>query len=361
MGRISFVLRGLEMDQRGRDRFDRSRYGSGAERQPVPREYAPQHRAAARRDSNSSGDEPAKSSHLVRNILIAVVAVLLVGAAAAFAYVNNISNNLHEGVDQDLRDALVTTDMAREPFYMVLLGTDGSSERYGDESFGDVFRTDSMMLARIDPVGKKVTLVSIPRDLLVDLGKYGEEKINSAYAFGGAALAVEAVSDLADVPISHFASVDFDGFAAMVDALGGVEVDVPIAIDDWEAGGSLDAGLQTLSGEQALILCRSRNAYSDLAAHPDEMRAANQRLVLSAIAKKLLASDVLTIANTVRAMSAYVTTDLSLNDIIGLAQTMQGMNSETDIYTAAVDEYLNDNAYIVPGLGDAGDRIFGTK
>ncbi|MBQ9002456.1 MAG: LCP family protein, partial [Eggerthellaceae bacterium] len=336
------------MGERGRDRFDRSRYGTGAER-PHRRYDAPRYeRAAAREHSgersaarnsargNARGGAQPRQNHLVRNIVIAVVAVVLVGAIAAFAYATHISNNLHEGVDQNLRDVLVPTNMANEPFYMVLLGTDGSTERYGDDEFGDVFRTDSMMLARIDPVDKKVTLISIPRDLLVDMGKYGEEKINSAYAFGGASFAVKTVSDLADVPISHFASVDFDGFAAIVDALGGVEVDVPIDIDDSDAGGSLSAGLQTLNGEQALILCRARNAYADIAAHPDEMRTANQRLVLAAIAKKLLASDVATIANTVSAMSQYVTTDLDLNDIIGLAQVMRGLDSESDIYTAAV-------------------------
>ncbi|MCG5014988.1 LCP family protein, partial [Collinsella aerofaciens] len=89
-----------------------------------------------------------------------------------------------------------------------------------------------------------------------------------------------------------------DGFKDIVDALGGVEVDVPMEIDDEDAGGHLDAGLQTLSGDQALILCRSRHAYDEYG-DGDSYRAANQRLVLSAIAKKILSADVATMASTV--------------------------------------------------------------
>ena len=274
--------------------------------------------------------------------------MVVIGAGAAFAYVSGIANNLHAGVDQNLRDALVQTDMANEAFYMVLLGTDASAVREEIDGEGAQYRTDSMMLARIDAPNKKATLISIPRDIEVDLGSNGKQKINAAYSIGGAAYAVETISKLAGVPISHYAEVNFDGFKAMVDALGGIEVDVPMSFDDEDAEGALDAGLQTLNGEQALVLCRVRNAYADVAAKPDAMRAANQRLVLSAIAKTLLASDIPTIASTVSAMSKYVTTDLELNDIIGLAQAMRGINTDTDIYTAAVpttSQYIDEIWY----------------
>ena len=291
-----------------------------------------------------------KIGRIGRIVAIVVAAVVLVGVGVAFSFISGIAGNLHAGVDDDLRAALVHTDMAKEPFYMLLLGTDGSAERDNDPTYGGGYRSDSMMLARIDPVQKKVTLISIGRDVMVDLGgDIGEQKINAAFAYGGPALAVKAVSELAGVPISHYAQVDFDGFAAMVDALGGVEVDVPMAIvNDYDAGGSVPGGLQTLDGAQALILCRARNSYADISAHPDEMRAANQRLVLSAIARKLLSSDIGTIASTVRAMSSYVTTDLELTDIIGLAQIMKGLNPDTDIYTASVpttSKYVNDIWY----------------
>ena len=382
------------MSDQGKGRYDRSRYGSGGERDSffdemrisaadptasrtvsdysrksveesnsyssekrhtrtahAHREPAPDGQAEAATASataDASHETVAREPHPARGarksrgtvfkvVIVAIVAVVLIGAGAAFAYFTSISNNLREGVDDDLLNALVETDMANEPFYILLLGTDGSAERDDDPEYGGGYRSDSMMLARVDPVDKKATLVSIGRDILVNMGgEHTQEKINAAYAIGGPAKAVEVVSDLAGVPISHYAQVDFDGFAAMVDALGGVEVDVPMSFDDSDAGGALEAGVQTLNGEQALVLCRMRNAYSDVATKPDEMRAANQRLVLSAIAKKALSSDIATIAGTVQALSEYVTTDLDLADIIGLAQVMKGINPDTDIYTASV-------------------------
>ncbi len=303
------------------------------------------------RTSHAAAGPAPKRSNKKRTIVIVLVIVLAligVGAGLAFAYVNRISSNLHENLDKEVYEALTPTDMAGEPFYMLLLGTDGSAERYADKEFGDTPRSDSMMLARIDPVHKKVALISIHRDTIVNLGEYGEQKINAAYQLYGAAGAIEAVSKMAGVNISHYASVDFDGFRAIVDSLGGVEVNVPMEINDELAGGHLDAGLQTLNGEQALILCRARHAYDDVADDGDVMRAANQRVVIGAIAKKALSSDVMTIAKTVEAMSKYVTTDLELADIIGLAQLFQGIDPSADVYTAmepTVSEYINETWY----------------
>ena len=281
--------------------------------------------------------------------------LVLGGAGAAFAYYNVLSGNLHDGVSAELRNALVETDLANEPFYILLMGTDGSNDREASAEFaGDQFRSDSIILARIDPVDKKATLVSIHRDTLVDMGEYGQNKLNAAHAIGGAALTVKTVSKLAGVPISHYAEINFDGFKDIVDALGGVEVDVPMEIDDEDAGGHLDAGLQTLSGDQALILCRSRHAYDEYG-DGDSYRAANQRLVLSAIAKKILSADVATMASTVQALSQYVTTDLEISDIIGLAQTMQGLDPATDIYSAmepTTSKYINDVWYEINNVDE---------
>lgn len=271
---------------------------------------------------------------MITVVIAAILVVCLGGAGVAFAYYNGISANLHEGVTDDLRDQLVKTDLANEPFYMLLMGTDGSNDRSASAEYeGDQFRSDSLILARIDPVDNKVTLVSIHRDTLVDMGEYGQNKINAAHAIGGAALTVKTVSELAGVPISHYAEINFDGFRDIVNALGGVDVDVPMEIDDIDAGGYLAQGQQTLDGDQALILCRARHAYDDYG-DGDTYRAANQRLVLSAIAKKILSADIGTMASTVTALSEYVTTDLEITDIIGLAQAMQGLDPASDIYSA---------------------------
>lgn len=337
-----------------RDSFDPSSYG-----RPTART-----RNEARRDDDSpytrrvsqaEYTQRRKRAKRKRIALIAVVvaAVLcLGGAGAAFAYYQTVSNNLHEGIDADLQRVLNEAGAGQPyeggPFYMLLMGTDGSSDREASEEYaGDQFRSDSMMLTRIDPQGKKVTLVSLHRDTLVDMGEYGQQKLNAAHSIGGAAYTVETVSKLAGVPITHYAEINFDGFKDIVDALGGVEVDVPMTIDDEDAGGYVAQGPQTLNGDQALILCRARHAYDEFG-DGDRYRAANQRLVLSAIAKKILSSDAATMVNSVQALSQYVTTDFGIGDILSIASGLRGLDPEKDIYTAmepTTAAYINGGWY----------------
>ncbi len=334
--------RATAADASAQERYARSRYVSADK--PTRRKGGQSGVSSAQTPNSSddaarrlSRDEYAKTHKARRHgklfyALIAVLAVALIGVGAAFAYVNVLSGNFRAGLG-DTSKYLVKTSLT-QPFYMLLMGTDGSAERDESGDFGDTYRTDSIMLARIDPVNKKVTLVSLHRDTMIDYGdEYGINKLNAAHVFGGPSLSVQTVSKLAGVDISHYAEINFDGFREIVDALGGVEVDVPMTIDDEDAGGHLDAGLQTLDGDQALILCRARHAYDEIGPG-DEYRAANQRLVMAAIAKKLLSADVATMASTVKTLSKYVTTDLGVTDIIGLAQNMQGLDPSTDIYSA---------------------------
>lgn len=282
-------------------------------------------------------------------LLCVILALVLCGGGLAFAalvYTNSISDKIHEGVDDDLINSLSGEEIQPgEPFYCLIMGIDKSEERENSAEFeGDTFRSDSMILARIDPTQKTVSLVSIERDTYVYIDGYGANKINAAASLGGASLTVDTIEEFAGVNISHYVSIDFDGFKAAVDGLGGIEVDVPMEIDDDEAGGHVDAGLQTLNGEQALILCRSRHAYDDYGSG-DYYRMANQRLVLGAIAKKLLSSDVTTMTSTLSAMADYITTDMDVQDIITVATEMRGIDVDNDIWSAmnpTISAYEND-------------------
>ena len=269
---------------------------------------------------------------VVIGVVAAIVAVFVGVGVAAALFLGGINSKLQGGVTDELRNQLAVTE-ASEPFYVLLMGVDGSLERENSAEYGgDSFRSDSIILARIDPQQKKATLISIVRDTYVDMGENGYQKINAAHAIGGPAYAVEVVSEYAGVPISHYAEINFDGFKEAVNALGGIEVNVPMTIDDEMAGGYVAAGQQTLNGDQALILCRSRHAYDEYGGG-DYYRAANQRLVIGAIAKKLLASDPATMANVVNSMAGYITTDMGVDQIVSVALQMQGMNTDTDIYS----------------------------
>lgn len=289
-----------------------------------------------------------RRKHIIISVVATVVTICLIGGGVAFAYLYSINKNLQSNVDTALLSALAPVDTPGEPFYVLLLGTDASAARMAYEGLDEgAYRSDSMMLARVDPKNKKAAIISIPRDTLVEVQGHGKQKINAALAFGGPSLAVQTVSRMAGVPITHYAEVNFDGFAEMVDALDGIDVDVPIDINDDEAGGSLKAGRQTLDGHGALILCRTRHTYDKYGAG-DLYRAANQRLVLSAIAQKMLSVDPLSLGKSVSTLSEFVTTDLDVATIVAYAQSMQGIDAGTDIYTAIAptsSEYINKGWY----------------
>ena len=302
-------------------------------------------------DDKKSGasDDASKYKNIVKNrkkkkkikiVLISLLAVILIGVGTAFGWMAYLNSSMNSKVDDSLKNALKGTDSPSDPFYMLLLGIDGSIERGGDGTSS--YRCDSIILTRVDPKTKQVTLVSLPRDLqITNMGGtssnpsgYGTQKLNAAHAYGGPALVVETISKIANVPISHYVEINFDGFIAAVDGVGGVEVDVAYPINDPYTGWSVPAGKSTINGYQALSLCRSRHTYDNLG-DGDALRTANQRMVLSALASKILKSDVATILNTVNNLVQYVLTDMDVASIVGIAQNLQGLDA-SKIYTGSM-------------------------
>jgi LCP family protein required for cell wall assembly len=150
---------------------------------------------------------------------------------------------------------------------VLLMGLD-----YRDWESGDgPPRTDSMMLATIDPISQTAGMLSIPRDLWVEIGGYGHGRINTAYFLGerdrlpggGPELAMSTVEKFLGVPIQYYVQIDFSAFERMVDELGGVEIDVPeeITVDPIGPHNTvvLEPGVQTLSGPVALAYARARH------------------------------------------------------------------------------------------------------
>jgi LCP family protein required for cell wall assembly len=269
-----------------------------------------------------------------KKIVIAVagaIVVLLAGAGICVAlFLGGINSALHP-VDSeffnlnDLNEALVTPE-AGEPYYMLLVGSDSRGE-------GDHGRSDTLILCRIDPGEPQITLLSIPRDTEVYLDGYGTQKINAAYAYGGASGAVRAVSDLCGISIAHYAEIDFEGLIELVDILGGVTVKVPVEVNLW--GTTLYPGSQVLDGEHALIFSRCRNYPMG-----DFQRAVNQRLLLQAIAKKVLAAGPLELPGLVTSLANCVSTDFSATGAIDLMMKMRGMDAD-DMYMSTIPSYSN--------------------
>lgn len=338
-----------------------------ARRQPASRSSyaaAPQGASAYSRDNVHGRYTSGKSKSTTRrNVLIGagVAAGVLVvgGVAAAASFVNSIGSRLNEGVDDTTKAVLQDQQVAAQelvsnwtdtsPFYMLLLGVDSMEERLDDdEEYGSDpsnYRSDTIILTRIDPGKKIVTLVSIHRDT------YCPEidgKINSYYARGGASAVIEKISDFAEVPVSHYAEVNIDALVAVTDALGGVEVDVPYEINDTEYmghinGGHLDAGPQVLDGAKAELFTRSRHAYDNIG-DGDRYRAANQRLFIDACLKKLMNATPVEMVNVINTVVDYVTTDLTLDQIVNLALAMRGIDTANGVYSTmnpTDSEYVN--------------------
>ena len=315
-------------------------------KKPVQQAHRPTSGAASRiysRENVSRYAERARQRRrgrvVRRGILVGILGVLLVGVVAAGAWVTNLMSRLNDGevITSDLLATLVDSDVAREPFYMLLLGTDG---RPGEETY----RTDSIILARVDPTEKQVTLISVPRDTRY-VYQGSTVKINAVFSYGGADDMVEAVNDLCGVEISEYAEINFDGMKALVDAVGGIDIYVPEGdeVDDPEAGPvTIESGQQHMDGEAALTFSRARHQFAD----GDYTRMRHQRMVLGALAEKILNNlDIATVPALMNQLADMVKTSLQVSDIVSLINAMRGMDVNS-MYSANIPSWAGEDTYI---------------
>ena len=259
-----------------------------------------------------------------------VCAVVLAGVATAGAlYLNGVQESMSYDDEEleELEEVLVDTDATSDidPYYVLILGSDS---RTSDTSGT---RSDTIIIARIDPANATVHLISIPRDTMVYIDGYGIQKINAAYAWGGASLAVEVISEFAGVEFSEVVEVSFDALVDIVDALGGIEIDVQEAVS--YGGVSVDEGLQTLTGEEALVYARDRKHVSG----GDFGRASHQREVIEAIVESLLECSITEMASLITEFAGYVTTTYSVTDLVELGYAFYG--SDITFYSVACPSY----------------------
>lgn len=277
--------------------------------------------------------------------VVAALLAVLVGGGSAFAlWMNSVNESLTKGDKTEeelsaLQDVLVAPTSYSEPFYMMLIGSDARAD---DASMGA--RSDTNIVARVDPANAQVTLISIPRDTQIDIDGYGVDKFNAIYNYSGAAGVVKEANQLLGIEISHYAEVNFEELVALVDAVGGVDVEVDEIIDDEKAGSVvIEEGLQHLDGEAALVFARSRQ-YVD----GDFTRTANQRKLIGALAEKVISLPVTELPGVISSAAQCVTTDMSVNDIISLAQQFQEAGDLT-VYSAMVPSvtgYENEISYV---------------
>lgn len=184
-------------------------------------------------------------------------------------------------------------------------------------------RTDALLYLTIDTKNHDINMISIPRDTYTDIfsNEYnGKDKINAAYTYGQEEASIDAVENLLNVPINHYVSFNFQSFLGIVDALGGIDVDVPISFTDTNTEGNgevtLAEGRQHLDGEQALALARTRHIDNDI------KRGERQQLVIKAIVDQATSlGSINKYSEIIQTVGKNMQTNLTFDEMISLAQS----------------------------------------
>lgn len=236
---------------------------------------------------------------------------------------------------------------------VLILGVDDRKDSKG--------RSDTVLVGAVHPKERVLTLISLPRDTLVEIPGRGYDKLAHAYAYGGTELALATVERMLDIPIDHYARLDFQGFEKIVDALGGIDVNIPkrmYYVDPYDDNGGLvidfRPGPQHLDGEQALKYARFRH---DEEGDWGRMRR-QQEVVKLLLDKALSPSVVVRLPGLVRSLYQAVDTDLGLGQLLDFAMAgkevaqgsqTQGPHLQT-LVAGGHDRYLRGVYYLVPDL-----------
>ncbi|GGY45004.1 LCP family protein [Streptomyces djakartensis] len=298
----------------------------------------PRHRAKGRRRK-----PPTRHKALMITAWTAAGIVVLGGTGAGYLYFKLNGNLKSVDIDQALgTDRPEKADNGSEN--ILVLGSDtraGGNKKLGGGTDDGSARSDTAMIVHIHKGHKKASVVSIPRDTLIDRPSCTDTKgdehpaangvmFNSAYSTGGAACAVKTVESITDLRMDHYLEVDFAGFQKLIDDLGGVEVTTTKSIDDPDSHLKLKAGTHRLDGEQALGLVRTRHGVGD---GSDLGRIQLQQAFIKALLHQVedvgVFSDPKKLLDLAETATKTVTTDSglgSVNDLASFANGLKGIS-----------------------------------
>jgi LCP family protein required for cell wall assembly len=277
-------------------------------------------------EDKRSAPAPRRTSRVGRRIVVFLASLLALAVVAAGGFVVFLNEKVSGNITQE---ELLPTPAAATPSAtlpggeVVKVPQKGVGQNYliigSDARPGEgASRSDVIVLAHVPQDKSAVQLVHFPRDLYVSIPGRGKDKINAAYAYGGAPLLVRTLQDLLGVKVDHVAKTDFEGFRSMTDAVGGVRV---YAEEPSSTGGiTIREGFNDLNGEQALAFVRERYQLSE----GDISRGRRQQAFIKALMMKALSREVVT--NPVRlAKFADAATD---NLVVDKGLTVGKMRTE---------------------------------
>lgn len=316
------------MDEHSKRKSPRRRSDYGDSYNYSDKAGAPHRRPRKKKRKKRSG-----RTRNIRNTSIIVLCVLAIAIGAVLIYAHKTLNSVKYvplDDDQDITFVQESDSSSIEPISLdfdsgrllsdpmvlnvLLLGSDSYSA-------GDDGRTDTIMLMSIDNRHKKLKVTSFLRDLWVKIPGYGENRLNAAYAIGGPKLTIETIERNFGISIDRYAVADFPGFEAIVNRLGGIELE--LTDDECEYLNThcddpnklYGAGLKKLSGTQALNHARNRDSIMS-----DFDRTTRQRDVVTAIVSKLKGANLAQITGIISDVGPMITTNLKKNEIAALAK-----------------------------------------
>ncbi|MGA4718529.1 LCP family protein [Fictibacillus nanhaiensis] len=280
-------------------------------------------------------------------LLVIVLASVGYGSYLTYKLANATSNaneDLERGNKSERRETAI--DPSEDHFSVLLAGVDDSSTRkFGDSDNYQGVRTDALILATFNREDKTVKMVSIPRDSKVEIpGRDHKDRITHAHSFGGMDLTVETVEELFDVPVDYYVKLNFDAFLEVIDALGGVEINVEKEIKEQnskdQAGAiHLKPGLQELSPEEALAYARTRKLDSDI------YRGDRQKQLVEAIIKKAAEMESIPKYGTlIDTVGDNMSTNFSFGNILALFKYAKSINEIENLKIEGYDE-MSTGAY----------------
>ncbi len=256
------------------------------------------------------------------NFLFYSVIIFTVLLIVAGFWLGSIWEQVHEIVSPEGIEGLPPRETEREPLpdimNVLILGLDSRDQ---------ICRSDTMMLLTLNNKTGAINIISIPRDMRVPIPGYGLDKINHAYAYGEVALSQVVVEDFLDIRIDHYITTDFDGFVNIVDALGGIELEVEKAMvyKGIDVDIDLQPGYQHLDGEKALEYVRWR---SDTEA--DLGRVKRQQKFLKTLLQEIITyKNILKFPRLLPELAENIKTDLELNQAIKLANRLKSVEIGT--------------------------------
>lgn len=298
---------------------------------------------------NLPQDKPQKMTATTKWVIAFITLFILAASAgalfAASGYFDSPKSPQSEGM-------LSAKDKAN----IMIMGVDSRED--------DVGRSDTLMVATIDPKKDQASILSIPRDTRVKIKNHGFDKINHAYAFGGHELTKDTVENFLGVTLDHYIIIDTHAFQRIIDTIGGIDIDVEKRMyyeDPWDDDGglviNLQPGMQHMDGKTAITYVRYRDEEGDLG------RIQRQQKFMKALFDKIASpSIIMKIPSIIKEISNSIKTDMSIRQMIEFAGTIkesQKNSLKTDMVPGK-PLYIDEVSYWIPNIKELRQTLANT-